>query len=195
MAKPETVERLPGNLAKNLRYVRERRGLTQAKLATLAGVPRSTLALTETGSGNPTLLVLARLAGALQVSIEELIAAPRSDVHFHKNGSLPIENRGTGKKVVEVRSLLPDPVPGMQIDRMELEPGAKMFGIPHPPGTREFLVCERGRLTLQASGERYELAFGDVVSYQGDQPHSYWNEGRVTAVGFSVVAIAPPGLR
>ena len=44
----ETVELLPGNLAKNLRYVRERRGLTQARVAKLAGVPRSTLALVET---------------------------------------------------------------------------------------------------------------------------------------------------
>lgn len=190
----ETVDLLPGNLAKNLRYVRERRGLTQARVAKLAGVPRSTLALVETGSGNPTLLVLARLAGALQVSIEELIAAPRSDAHVHRNGTLPVERRGKGKKA-EVRTLLPDPIPGMQIDRLELEPGARMTGVPHPPGTREYLVCERGRMTLWAAGERYDLAFGDVVSYQGDQHHSYWNDGTVTAIGFSVVAIAPPGLR
>lgn len=186
---------LPANLAANLRYVRQRRNLTQARAATLAGVPRSTLALLETGSGNPTLLVLARLAGALQVSIEELIAPPRNDARVYRNGQLRIEQRGKVGRKVELRSLLPDPIPGMQIDRLELGPGAKMMGAPHPPGTREYLVCERGRMVLQAGGERYELGFGDVVSYQGDQPHSYWNEGNTTAVGFSVVAIAPPGLR
>ncbi len=186
----DPIDSLPQHLAANLRYLRERRGLTQDRLAKLAEIPRSTVALVETGSGNPTLNVLARLAGALQISLEELVSPPHSSSRVFRNGALLVERRGKGRKA-EVRKLLPEAIPGMEIDRLELEPGARMTGIPHRPGTREYLVCERGRVTLWAGGERFDLEFGDVVAYQGDQPHSYWNDGDAVAIGFSVVAIAP----
>src|SRR5207245_2425205 len=50
----EAIETLAGNLGRNLRYVRERRGLTQAQLAKLCGLPRSTVGNLETGACNPT---------------------------------------------------------------------------------------------------------------------------------------------
>ncbi len=90
-----------------------------------------------------------------------------------------------------MHKILPDPIPGMEIDRIELLPGARMTGAPHRPGTREYLTCERGRLALWAAGERFELSPGDVAAFQGDQPHSYQNLGGVPAVGFSVVTLAP----
>jgi quercetin dioxygenase-like cupin family protein len=65
-----------------------------------------------------------------------------------------------------------------------------MNGVPHTPGTREYLVCERGQLVLQAAGERFELTPGDLVAFRGDQRHSYSNPGREPAVGFSVVVLA-----
>lgn len=181
------------HLAKNLRHLRERRALTQQRLARISGIPRSTLALLESGSGNPTLSVLSELAAALKLSIEELLSKPHSQAQLFKNGTLSIDQRGKGRKA-EVRKLLPDPIPGMEIFRLELAPGARLTGNPHRLGTREYLACERGRITLWAAGERYDLSFGDVVAYQGDQAHSYWNDGNAIAVGYSVVAIAPAGV-
>ena len=181
---------LSRNLATNLRYLRQRRNLTQAKLARLCDLPRSTIALVETGGGNPTLTVLARLAAALQLSIEEILSSPHARCQVFRRGSLPTAVRGR-EGSARVQKLLPDPIPGMEIDRLELRAGARMTGVPHRPGTREYLTCERGRLTLWAAGERYELRPGDVAAFAGDQAHSYHNEGRVLAVGFSVVTLAP----
>lgn len=193
MASDDPTDLLAGHLAQNLRYLRQVRGLTQDKLARLSGLPRSTLAQVETGDSNPTLAVLARLALALQISIQELLSPPHARCQVFPRGSLPVENRGKSGQCV-VQSLLPDPVPGMEIDRLELARGAHMTGVPHRPGTREYLTCERGRLVLFAAGERYELGPGDVASFEGDQPHSYRNEGAEVAIGFSVVALAPvPG--
>jgi transcriptional regulator with XRE-family HTH domain len=186
----EILDVLASNLGANLRYVRERRALTQQQLAKLAGVPRSTVAQLETGSSNPTLAVLAQLAGALQLSIEELLSRPHARCQVFPKGSLPITNRGRDGQA-RLQKLLPDPIPGMEIDRIELRPGARMTGVPHRPGTREYLACESGKLTLVTSGERYELCPGDVAAFQGDQPHSYASEGSVGAVGFSVVTLAP----
>lgn len=190
-AQPE--EQLAAHLAENLRHQRQVRALTQQRLARLTGVPRSTLAQIESGSANPTLAVLSRLSLALQVSIEELLSAPRARCQLYPKGTLPQATRGAGGKAV-VHTLLPDAVPGMEIDRIELKPGARLQGVPHRPGTREYLACEAGRIVLWARGERLELGVGDVAAFDGDQPHSYHNEGRDTAVGFSVVALSPlPG--
>ena len=61
------------HLGTNVRKLREARGLTQQQMAKLAGVPRPTWANLESGQANPTLAVLARVADALQVRLEELI--------------------------------------------------------------------------------------------------------------------------
>jgi quercetin dioxygenase-like cupin family protein len=91
---------------------------------------------------------------------------------------------------VTVRNLLPDHLPGVSIDRLELPPGSQLTGIPHTPGTREYLTCETGELLLAAAGEQWRLQPGDVVVFRGDQRHSYRNPGPRTAVGYSVVLLA-----
>jgi XRE family transcriptional regulator, regulator of sulfur utilization len=173
-------------LGRNMRALREGRSLTQAQMAKIANLPRATWANLESGAANPTLSVIDRVATAFQVTIEELVAAQRSEAQRYPKGSLPVKSRGA----VTIRKLLPDPIPGMEIDRMELPPHAKMSGIPHTPGTREYLACETGELILVASGEEYRLEPGDVVAFRGDQRHSYVNAGSRTAVAYSVVVIA-----
>jgi XRE family transcriptional regulator, regulator of sulfur utilization len=175
-------------LASNVAQLREARGLTQDQMAKLSGVPRATWAHLESGHANPTLAVLNRAAGALQVTIEELIRAPRTAVKRYPASALPVRTRGS----VTIRKLLPDPIPGMEIDRMELPPGARMNGVPHVAGTTEYLTCERGEVVLVASGESWTLVAGDVVVFRGDQRHSYANTGDRTAVGYSVVVLARP---
>jgi len=178
---------LPERLGQNIKQLRSARGLTQAQMSKLSGLPRATWANLESGAANPTLAVLRRVALALQAPIEELIGKPRADVRHYPAGTLPARLRGA----VQVRSLLPDAVPGMVIERMELPPGSRLVGVPHTPGTREYFTCESGEVVLVASGESYALAPGDVVVFRGDQRHSYANPGRRAAVGYSVVVLKP----
>src|SRR5262249_54049986 len=140
----------------------------------------------ESGVANPTLAVLTRVADAFQVTMEELVARPRAACERYPRGSLPERIRGG----VTVRKLLPDAIAGMEMDRMELAVGARMTGIPHTPGTREYLTCESGHIVLVAASERWSLEPGDVVAFRGDQRHSYENPGRTKAVGYSVVVLA-----
>jgi transcriptional regulator with XRE-family HTH domain len=173
-------------LGRSIRQLRETRGLTQQQMARLAGVPRATWTHLESGAANPTLAVLDRVATALQVPIEELTATPRSSGRFHRRDSLPVRKQGDGL----VRKLLPDAVPGMLLDRIEIPPGGRIPGVPHMTGTREYLTCETGRLVLAVAGEQWRLGPGDVASFQGDQRHSYANPGPRTAVAYSVVVLA-----
>jgi transcriptional regulator with XRE-family HTH domain len=62
------------NLAKNVKRLREAKGLSQEKLARLADVANNTLIKMETGENkNPTLETLKKVAKALEVSVDDLI--------------------------------------------------------------------------------------------------------------------------
>jgi transcriptional regulator with XRE-family HTH domain len=178
---------LPSLLGANVRQLRATRGRTQSDMASLSGLPRATWANLESGAGNPTLAVLHRVASALQVTIEELISPPRAAAQLYPRATLR-ERKAGG---VTVRKLLPEDVPATSVDRMELPPGSRFTGVPHTPGTREVLACESGRIQLVVSGETFVLEAGDVVSFRGDQRHSYSNPEQRAAVAYSVVILAP----
>ena len=181
------MDDVAGHLGNNIRQLREARGLTQQQMAKISGVPRPTWANLESGAANPTLAVLIKVATALQVSLEELISPPRATSKFYAAASLPVRQRGK----VTVRRLLPEPIAGLEIERVELPAGAGMAGIPHTPGTREYLTCERGEVELSESGRVWKLQPGDVVVFRGDQSHGYRNPGREPAIAYSVIALAP----
>lgn len=176
-----------GNLANNIRQLREARGLTQSQLAKQAGVPRPTWANLESGAANPTLAVLIKVANALSVSLEELIGPPRPSAKFYPAASIPSRKRGK----VTVRKLLPESTAGFILEKLELPPGGAMTGVPHTAGTREYLTCEAGQVELTESGRTWTLGPGDVVVFRGDQKHGYRNSGRRAAIAYSVVALAP----
>jgi transcriptional regulator with XRE-family HTH domain len=161
-------------------------------LAKAAGVPRSTIANLESGDGNPSLAVLVKVAGALGVSIDELLASPRAKVRRWAAKDLSSHNRGRG---VVTRALVPEPVPEEILELMELAPDAVMAGTPHLPGTREFFSCLEGSVTIFVAGDRYDLVAGEVLGFPGNVPHSYRNPnagGR--ALGVSVVVLAKAGV-
>jgi XRE family transcriptional regulator, regulator of sulfur utilization len=174
-------------IAQNIKQLRQSRNLTQDQLARISGVPRPTWSNLESGGANPTVSVLVKVAGALQVPVEELISPPKAIAKFYTADSIPRQRRGG----VVIRKLLPDHLQGLELDRMELPPGSQMAGVPHRMGTREYLACEVGVVELVVSGEQYELSPGDVVVFRGDQRHSYANRGAKGAVAYSAVILGP----
>src|SRR5207249_9668494 len=94
------------NLAANVRRLREARRLSQQQIAQIAGIPRPTWASLESGAANPTLAVLASAAGALQVSIEELIGPPRTAVRHLAAADVPVRKRQGAR----IRPLLPESI-------------------------------------------------------------------------------------
>lgn len=183
--------RTASHLARNLVSLRHTRALTQDALAKAAAVPRSTVANLESGEGNPSLAVLVKVARALGVPIDELLASPRAMVRHWPAEEVAVRSKGRG---VSIRALVPEPVPEEMMDVMDFEPGAVMGGTPHLPGTREFFTCLDGRVNLMVAGERYELAAGDVLAFPGNLPHSYQNADALKpARGISVVVLAKAG--
>jgi transcriptional regulator with XRE-family HTH domain len=177
------------HLGRNIQTLREARGRTQEQIARVAGIPRATWANLESGGANPTLAVLIKVAQALQVRLEELIEPPRRTGRLYRAAELPVRE----KTNVIVRKLLPETIPGLEIERMELPPRAAMGGVPHKLGTREYLTCERGLIELSTGGQTFTLDPGDVVVFRGDQRHGYRNVAATTTIAYSVIAFAPVG--
>ncbi|MDB5871579.1 MAG: transcriptional regulator [Ramlibacter sp.] len=180
------------HLARNLVSLRHTRALTQDGLARDAAVPRSTIANLESGEGNPSLSVLVKVAHALGVPIDELLASPRAMVRRWDAVEVPTQSKGRG---VTIRPLVPEPVPDSMMEVMDFAPGAVMGGTPHLPGTREFFSCLAGRVRVLVAGEVYPLETGDVLAFPGNLPHSYQNaDGVAAARGVSVVILAKAGV-
>ena len=180
-------EDVAANLAQNIRELRDARGMSQAQLAKAAGIPRPTWTNLESGSANPTLAILLKVAGALHVRLEELLAAPRGLGRLYRASELTVRKRGK----VTVRKLLPESLRGLDLERIELPAGASLTGVPHTAGTREYCTCERGSIELSVRGRSFVLGAGDVVVFAGDQRHGYRNVGRGLAIAHAVVTFAP----
>lgn len=60
-------------LGKNLKRIRLSKGITQGDIVRKLGVSRGFISNIENGKANPTLATIAKLAKALEVSIEKLI--------------------------------------------------------------------------------------------------------------------------
>ena len=179
-------------LSRNLLNLRQARNLSQGDLSALSGVPRSTVTHIESGSGNPSLRNLIKLANALRVSIEELLARPRNEVHLVRSKDLPTTAKSKG--AVRITQLLPDAIPGMSIERVEIEVGGRLVGAPHTPHSKEYITVVAGHLEISVANQTHRLQAGDVLAYPGDQTHHYSNVGRGNVTFLSVVAVAPIGM-
>jgi len=68
------AESSKNNIAKTVKRLREKMGISQEKLARLADVSNNTIINIETGKqGNPTIETLKKIAKALNTPIEDLI--------------------------------------------------------------------------------------------------------------------------
>ncbi|TMH31026.1 MAG: helix-turn-helix domain-containing protein [Betaproteobacteria bacterium] len=188
----DEARHVPAHLARNLVSLRHARALTQNALAKAARVPRSTIANLESGEGNPSLVVLVKVANALDVPIDELLAPARAKVRKWSAPEVAAHSQGRG---ITVRPLIPEPVPEEMLNVMQFAPGGATRGTPHLPGTREFFTCLGGQVTIFVAGDRYDLSAGDVLAFPGNVPHSYQNpDAQREAHGVSVVILAKAGV-
>src|SRR6266478_5144369 len=112
----DKTQHVATHLARNLAALRHVRTLTQGALAKSSGLPRSTIANLESGVGNPSLAVLIKVANALGVPIDELLAAPRAKVRKWPAADIAARVQGRG---VTLRPLVPEPVPEEMLTLMD----------------------------------------------------------------------------
>jgi len=167
-----------GRLGERVRDLRRGRGLTLNGLAELSGVSRAMISKLERGEKNPTLVVAAKLAEGLGVTLSRLAGME--------------ERREVAVVPRERRMIMRDPETGFE--RQLLSPNFAGLGVefirnkipkgstsgdfpPHRRGVEEHVVVERGILRAVLGGKEYLLKEGDALYFEADVPHRFDNAG------------------
>ena len=107
-------------ICENIRILRKKRRMTQEALAELAGVTRQTIAKWESGESVPDLSLAGQLAAALDVTLDELVEAPREELEDeslkgkHMFGVVTVGEKGQIVIPVRARRMF-GIVPGSQL--------------------------------------------------------------------------------
>ncbi len=75
---PKRAERIAWRVVSQLRRERQRQKISNYALAQMTGLHQSTLSLIESGQRTPTIYTLALIAGALDVSLGEIVSDAES---------------------------------------------------------------------------------------------------------------------
>ena len=185
------MDRVPEAVGRRVREARTRRGWTLDHLAERSGVSRRMIVNVESGTSNASIATLLRLAGALSVSLADLVAEGNDDrrtVITRAPERAPLWHGPSGGTAVLVAAA--DTPDMLELWDWRLEAGEAYASDAHRAGTRELLHVIAGQLTLTVDGAVELLRAGDAVSLLADIPHSYANEGRRT-LRFSMTVFEP----
>jgi transcriptional regulator with XRE-family HTH domain len=172
-------------LAARIKALRQERGLLQKQLAEKAGLTASMMSQIESGRLTPTLPTLGKLAGALGVSVPELLEpAPTGEsIRISRKREHPIVSfedcaerwmvLGAGMfegKIRAVIATLEGKTRGVSTNKVIIKPGQmKLFHV------------LQGTVALRYAGKSYPLGEGDSALIDGAAPHGWDNVGRARA--------------
>lgn len=167
-----------GRLGARVRDLRRWRGLTLESLAETSGVSRAMISKLERGEKNPTLVVAARLAEGLGVTLSQLAGMEerREVVVVPRDRRMTMRDPETGFE----RQLLSPTFVGSGVEfirNVVPEGGTSGEFPPHKKGVEEYIVVERGRLRAVLGGDEYVLEEGDAVYFEADVAHRFDNVG------------------
>ena len=176
-------------LGGRVRELRRGRRLTLEELAGLSGVSRAMISKLERGEKNPTLVVAAKLAEGLGVTLSQLAGMEerREVVVVPRERRMVMRDPETG---FERQLLSPNFVGrGVEFIRNEIPEGSTSGEfLPHRKGVEEHIVVERGRLRAILGGEEYVLREGDALYFEADVPHRFDNAGEEECSYYLVIS-------
>jgi transcriptional regulator with XRE-family HTH domain len=147
-------------LAANLRRLRIARRLSLSELARATGMSKATLSSVESGRSNPTVETLAALAGALRVSLGELLEEPPL-------GEIRVVRATRLDRIEEA---------GVTLAERAWDPHQVEEGVPAAAGTRAGIYVLEGKLIAGPVERVTELTRGDYASFPVDVPHMFETE-------------------
>lgn len=184
---------LDSHIARHVRELRSRRGLSLDALAARCGVSRSMISLIERGESSPTAVLLEKLATGLSVPLASLFDVPRSAPH-------PVSRRAE-------QAFWRDPESGYV--RRNISPSGvsspiQIVEVTFPAQTRiayetsardvhidqQVWVLE-GRMDILVGEDKHRLQVGDCLAMVLDRPIVFHNDSSRPARYVVVLATMP----
>lgn len=150
--------------------------MTLEALAERSEVSRAMLSKLERGEKNPTLVVAAKVAEGLGVTLSELIEERREVIVVPRDRRMVMQDRESGFE----RQLLSPASGGRGVELiLNVIPEGATSGEwpPQRRGVEEYVVVEKGRLRAVLEGEEYLLEEGDAMYFEADVSHRFDNAG------------------
>lgn len=169
-------------VARNVRRLREQKGLSLSALAALAEISKSTLFKLERGEGNPSVDTLWSLARVLAVPFAALFVeddAPPVSVLRYDEAPIVVRKGGrlvrqTAQEALVIRYMLSRHARGeLESYWVDLEAEARHEAQPHPAGVVEHVFVASGTVEVGTEGETTRLEPGDRITFAADRLHVY----------------------
>ena len=173
--------------------LRKARALSLDDLSQLSGVAKSIISRIERNETNPTISTVLKLADALKLPPERLLAesASRPAILQHqKRRDIPVLFSEDGKCRLFIIGAL-ELVEHVQWYDFHAEPGGVLQSDPHQPGCVEHLHLLAGQLLVRSGEEERLLNAGESLRYRGDLPHCISNVGEAPAHATMVLVMHP----
>lgn len=172
-----------------LRTLREQRGLTIASLARQVGISAAAISQIESGTVQPSVMTLRKLAAALAVPVFRFFlpadTAAASVVRRGERKTLGLARTGARYEL-----LTPSLQGQLEIMEISMDPGQASAPEPISHPGEECLVIISGHGELELGDDVIDLRTGDAVTFQGSIPHRLRNTDRSPLTAIS--AITPP---
>jgi transcriptional regulator with XRE-family HTH domain len=182
-----TEDRVSQSLAEAVRRFRAARAWTLDELAARSGVSRRLVVQIEQGEANPSISTLLRLAGALGVTLTELV----NDQHSTTLGvRAPSDATELWQGPAGGRALLEVSRGPLELWSWTLEPAESHFSAAHHPGALELVRVRRGMLVLEVGDESAQVKAGHSAWFDAAHEHVYRNTS-TTPVIFTLVVFDP----
>ena len=177
------------NIGQRLKTLRQRQGLSQRKLARVAGVSNATVSLIEHGRTDPSMGLLRKILNSLGVSFAEFFSSETStsEKYFYSRdelseiGSGPISYLQVGSDLSESQ---------LQILYERYDPGADTGQSMLSHDAEEGGIVLQGRLELTIGDKVQVLSAGDAYLFNSRLPHRFRNTGNEECLVVS--ACTPP---
>jgi transcriptional regulator with XRE-family HTH domain len=168
------MEKARYRVGRSVRNIRRSRNMSQQQLASIAGIPKSTLNHIESAVSAPSIEVVESLSLALSVSIEELISGNNAIVEQKQRKDMPTIRSTKGGSIIRI---LPDPFSGVDFYFCEIKSHSHLSGAIQNSAGKKLIYSIQGALELQLAGESYLIDEGCSAVFPGDTAHSFLNRG------------------
>ncbi len=158
------MEELQSVLAKNLKKIREERGLSLDKVASLTKVSKSMLGQIERGESNPTLATVWKIAGGLHVSLTELVKEKEDEHELIRHDKMNHIEGNDGKSKTYPYFTYEDGRP-YEVYKVDIESKGYIEAEPHQKGTTEVIVVYEGEITIRVADQEFTLTEGDAIRF------------------------------
>lgn len=163
-------------IGNRLRALRQEREMTLQELAEVTDLSPSMLSLVERGRAAPSIQSLIVIANALSVTMSDLIVPHSADDEriVVRASDQPFVK--TAQNVIR-RVLREDRSRGISLAINEYEPetGSSLKRGAHSGFEYGFVL--EGTLTVELENITYQLKAGDLISFESNRPHRFWNKG------------------